>query len=197
MTSKKPSGFTLFMKSVRSKYEVIDHATLWTETRQRWDSFSSNERNKWDTFATKYGQDKEYYRDIGRYRRNRDYTQPNYDEDDYLVSRTINQTNNVPINPSNNVPINPSNNVPINPSNNISNNILNNKKAITSTSLIMKTTLNVVKETDIINECTLCLENIEVGTIDRITVCKHHFHPTCIDKWFLSNSSCPNCRLQF
>ena len=52
-----------------------------------------------------------------------------------------------------------------------------------------------VKE-DCINECSVCLsefqENEECRLLPR---CRHSFHTRCIDTWFLSNSTCPLCRM--
>ncbi|KAI3455795.1 hypothetical protein Pfo_012458 [Paulownia fortunei] len=44
--------------------------------------------------------------------------------------------------------------------------------------------------------CAICLVDFSDG--DKIRVlpkCNHGFHVACIDKWLLSHSSCPTCRL--
>ncbi|KAI3770977.1 hypothetical protein L6452_02126 [Arctium lappa] len=46
-----------------------------------------------------------------------------------------------------------------------------------------------------VTECTICLEDFEDGQNVRVLPhCGHEFHVRCIDKWFESHSSCPNCR---
>ncbi|KAK6942721.1 Zinc finger, RING-type [Dillenia turbinata] len=44
-------------------------------------------------------------------------------------------------------------------------------------------------------ECVVCLGELEDGDLVRLLpVCKHAFHVSCIDKWFMARSSCPICR---
>ncbi|KAM2468417.1 hypothetical protein FF1_010096 [Malus domestica] len=44
-------------------------------------------------------------------------------------------------------------------------------------------------------ECPICLTEFEDGEKVRVLPkCNHGFHVRCIDTWFLSHSSCPNCR---
>ncbi|XP_022144089.1 RING-H2 finger protein ATL74-like [Momordica charantia] len=44
-------------------------------------------------------------------------------------------------------------------------------------------------------ECAICLGEFEIGDDLRILPnCSHGFHVNCIDHWFVSHSSCPNCR---
>ncbi|KAI3781463.1 hypothetical protein L2E82_11478 [Cichorium intybus] len=46
-----------------------------------------------------------------------------------------------------------------------------------------------------VTECTICLEDFVDGQNVRVLPhCSHEFHVRCIDKWFESHSSCPNCR---
>ncbi|XP_024965739.1 RING-H2 finger protein ATL74-like [Cynara cardunculus var. scolymus] len=46
-----------------------------------------------------------------------------------------------------------------------------------------------------VTECTICLETFEDGENVRVLPhCSHEFHVGCIDKWFESHCSCPNCR---
>lgn len=44
-------------------------------------------------------------------------------------------------------------------------------------------------------DCSICLEEIKE---DQQTIvldfCHHEFHKQCLEPWFLTNSTCPNCR---
>ncbi|KAH6756860.1 hypothetical protein C2S53_000628 [Perilla frutescens var. hirtella] len=47
-----------------------------------------------------------------------------------------------------------------------------------------------------ISNCAICLLDFCDGDNIRILPnCNHGFHVACIDKWLLSHSSCPTCRL--
>ncbi|GJS22238.1 RING-H2 finger protein ATL74-like protein [Tanacetum coccineum] len=47
----------------------------------------------------------------------------------------------------------------------------------------------------LVTECTICLDDFVDGQNVRVLPhCRHEFHVGCIDKWFVSHSSCPNCR---
>jgi|UniRef100_A0A6C0AK59 hypothetical protein len=45
------------------------------------------------------------------------------------------------------------------------------------------------------NECIICLEKITYGR--AVLNCGHHFHSTCVLKWFERNLTCPMCNQQF
>jgi E3 ubiquitin-protein ligase RNF115/126 len=43
-------------------------------------------------------------------------------------------------------------------------------------------------------ECSICMDNVELG--DQVTVlpCTHWFHETCITAWLKEHDTCPHCR---
>lgn len=43
-------------------------------------------------------------------------------------------------------------------------------------------------------ECSICLEEYEIGAEAKEMTCKHKFHERCIEKWLRVNGSCPVCR---
>ncbi len=43
--------------------------------------------------------------------------------------------------------------------------------------------------------CTICQNNIVEDDIIRCLQCRHIFHIDCIDRWFVENKQCPQCRL--
>ena len=43
-------------------------------------------------------------------------------------------------------------------------------------------------------ECTVCQSEFQQNDIVRKLKCNHHFHVSCIDKWFETHSTCPTCR---
>ena len=44
--------------------------------------------------------------------------------------------------------------------------------------------------------CSICQENILVGTDAMSMPCKHLFHPHCLRQWLESNYTCPECRCE-
>ena len=42
--------------------------------------------------------------------------------------------------------------------------------------------------------CTICLEELELGSRVRRLPCSHLYHISCIDQWLRRNAQCPNCR---
>jgi len=51
------------------------------------------------------------------------------------------------------------------------------------------------KTLNIIDKCTICLENIY--EIDLLKIkCNHNFHKKCLDIWLEQNNNCPLCRLK-
>ncbi|KAI4304859.1 hypothetical protein MLD38_040321 [Melastoma candidum] len=45
-------------------------------------------------------------------------------------------------------------------------------------------------------QCSVCLDDLEIGAEAREMPCKHKFHEACILPWLELHSSCPVCRFQ-
>lgn len=52
------------------------------------------------------------------------------------------------------------------------------------------------KEGDTHTQCSICLEDFQEGEVITPLACdkNHAFHPSCIDKWLNTHSTCPVCR---
>ena len=48
---------------------------------------------------------------------------------------------------------------------------------------------------DLLNECSICLENFDVGQKVSELSCNHLFHKECVEQWMQNNHNCPLCRL--
>ena len=55
--------------------------------------------------------------------------------------------------------------------------------------------LRDTNDTNILKECSICLNTKEDDHIYVICKCDHIFHKECIDKWIVKERSCPNCRI--
>eukprot|EP01105_Mastigella_eilhardi_P014739 TRINITY_DN3356_c0_g1_i1.p1 TRINITY_DN3356_c0_g1~~TRINITY_DN3356_c0_g1_i1.p1 ORF type:complete len:395 (-),score=98.61 TRINITY_DN3356_c0_g1_i1:75-1259(-) len=42
--------------------------------------------------------------------------------------------------------------------------------------------------------CAICLGDYENEELIRMLPCGHHFHASCIDKWLVTNKTCPFCK---
>ncbi len=49
----------------------------------------------------------------------------------------------------------------------------------------------------LIQQCTICLEDIKDNTVCRMLSCYHIFHRECIDSWLGHNADCPICKKEF
>ncbi|XP_010487098.1 PREDICTED: E3 ubiquitin-protein ligase CIP8-like [Camelina sativa] len=54
--------------------------------------------------------------------------------------------------------------------------------------------LGVVKIEDGLLQCTVCLDDFEIGMEAKEMPCKHKFHSDCLLPWLELHSSCPVCR---
>ena len=48
---------------------------------------------------------------------------------------------------------------------------------------------------ELLNECSICLENFDVGQKISELSCGHLFHKECVEQWMQNNHNCPLCRL--
>ncbi|KAK9824127.1 hypothetical protein WJX72_007979 [[Myrmecia] bisecta] len=44
------------------------------------------------------------------------------------------------------------------------------------------------------NKCSICLDELVMGSVLRRLPCGHQFHRTCLDKWLLQKATCPICQ---
>lgn len=45
-------------------------------------------------------------------------------------------------------------------------------------------------------DCSICLEDVNVGSACMKLVCQHVFHPNCILQWLARTNRCPTCRCE-
>ena len=43
-------------------------------------------------------------------------------------------------------------------------------------------------------ECSICMDNVEMGTLVTVLPCSHWFHEQCITAWLTQHGTCPHCR---
>ncbi|KAK8504906.1 hypothetical protein V6N13_056234 [Hibiscus sabdariffa] len=73
---------------------------------------------------------------------------------------------------------------------------LNYSMAAAKESSIKDMLKKVKVETGAEDNCTICLEELEVGSEVSRMPCCHRFHGDCIEKWLKQSHSCPICRFQ-
>jgi hypothetical protein len=44
------------------------------------------------------------------------------------------------------------------------------------------------------DECAICLDPMPKRSETASPGCQHDFHPSCLNKWFENNETCPVCR---
>ena len=71
----------------------------------------------------------------------------------------------------------------------------NNIEILNKTSKLLNIIELNINQIDILKECSICIDDYKIGNIIRQLKCTHTFHQECIDKWFINNNICPNCRL--
>jgi hypothetical protein len=49
-------------------------------------------------------------------------------------------------------------------------------------------------EGNLLNQCSICLEDFVVGESVNILKCSHGFHEACLNEWLPHNLTCPICR---
>lgn len=58
----------------------------------------------------------------------------------------------------------------------------------------LRNNASVINESQPIQQCSICLESINVGESCASLPCEHMFHLSCIERWCSSHNSCPMCR---
>ncbi len=48
--------------------------------------------------------------------------------------------------------------------------------------------------TNLANECAICLDLFDAGEQMRVLDCGHYYHQQCVDGWLKGGKSCPKCR---
>ena len=58
-------------------------------------------------------------------------------------------------------------------------------------------TSKVAKAKDNDGECSICIDDFQIGQKMRVLNCGHRFHLFCIDVWLMQHTSCPLCKADF
>lgn len=51
-----------------------------------------------------------------------------------------------------------------------------------------------LKDENLIRECVICLQNININEKIIKLRCNHYFHKSCVLLWINKNKTCPTCR---
>jgi len=54
--------------------------------------------------------------------------------------------------------------------------------------------LSLIKKIIVIDECSICYEELNENII--VLICGHSYHNECINKWIIEKKNCPYCREQ-
>ena len=54
--------------------------------------------------------------------------------------------------------------------------------------------IKLEEKNDSIDECTICLEDLDKNNLVKILKCGHEFHTKCIHDWMKIKKTCPICR---
>ncbi|KAJ4832461.1 hypothetical protein Tsubulata_016011 [Turnera subulata] len=44
--------------------------------------------------------------------------------------------------------------------------------------------------------CSVCMEDLQIGSVGKRMPCQHVYHGGCIDQWLMIKNTCPTCRYQ-
>lgn len=67
-------------------------------------------------------------------------------------------------------------------------------EAVTATNCLHALPVTKAKEATA-EECSICLEYVQVGDVQKFLPCGHGFHAACIDPWLRNSVFCPTCRI--
>lgn len=63
-----------------------------------------------------------------------------------------------------------------------------------TTTLVHKVSAAEGAESDVQNQCSVCLEQFKDGEELRMLPCMHRYHCGCIDRWLAQSPACPVCK---
>jgi len=55
-------------------------------------------------------------------------------------------------------------------------------------------TVNTDTIDNLLNECSICIEQFQVNEKILTLPCSHIYHKSCLQKWLINNQNCPLCR---
>ena len=79
------------------------------------------------------------------------------------------------------------------------NELINTRIYTDKSCLVSRNSINKFNKEEILNTCSICLENFIKGDVISTLPCskRHTFHSYCLEEWFHSNILCPLCRYDF